>query len=497
MENLKDYGIFMLDPQGRIVTWSLGAERILGYKEEEILGRNFCDIFTPHDISKEQPQRELHDARDKGRAEDERWHVRKDGSRFWASGVVTPLRDESGALRGFAKVLRDITERKRYEDRMQEENQRKDEFFAMLSHELRNPLAAISNAAHLLRMEQSDSVNDAAAIIERQVGSLVQLVNDLTDVSRMTTGKIQLHVQRVRLNDVVQRAVESIQHVIDSRKHELSLSIPDEAIWVDADPTRLQQALANVLNNAAKYTDRGGEIWLSVERVGNEAFVRVKDNGTGIPAEMLDRIFDLFIQADRSLDRSQGGLGIGLTLVKRLVEMHGGKIEALSDGIGHGSEFVIRLPVTAEIVSTDAESQSEPIHTEKKLRLVVAEDNCDTAHTMALLLRKLGHEVEVVHDGTAALEVVRTMKPDVLLLDIGLPGLNGYEVADRLRQDAVLSDLPVIAISGYGQPQDHERSKLAGFQRHLVKPVSPGDLQEALNQLTGGEGPDKTSRTAE
>jgi CheY-like chemotaxis protein/two-component sensor histidine kinase len=313
----------------------------------------------------------------------------------------------------------------------------------------------------------------------------------------MTTGKIQLHIQRVRLNDVVQRAVESIQHVIDARKHELSLSVPKEAIWVDADATRLQQALANVLNNAAKYTDRGGQIWLSVERVGNEAFVKVKDNGTGILAEMLDRIFELFIQADRSLDRSQGGLGIGLTLVKRLVEMHGGKIEALSQGIGHGSEFVIRLPVMAESVSPDSETQTPPIHPEKKLRLVVAEDNCDTAHTMAMLLRKLGHEVDVVHDGAATLEAVRAVKPDVLLLDIGLPALNGYEVAERLRQDADLSDLPVIAISGYGQPQDRERSKVAGFQCYLVKPVSPGALQEALNQLTDGQAAGGASRSAE
>ncbi len=485
MENLKDYGIFMLDSEGRIVTWSLGAERILGYKEEEILDHNFCEIFTPHDIGKEQPQLELREAREKGRAEDERWHIRKDGSRFWASGVVTPLRDDQGVLRGFAKVLRDITERKRYEERMEEENQRKDEFLAMLSHELRNPLAAISNAAHVLKLEGLVRVNDAADIIERQVNGLVGLVNDLTDVSRMMSGKIHLQIERVRLNDVIDRAIEAVQHVIDAHNHKLSLSIPNEAIWVDADTNRLQQAFANVLNNAAKYTDPGGQIRLVVERAGNEAFVRFIDNGSGIPAEMLDRIFDLFIQADRSLDRSQGGLGIGLTLVRRLVEMHGGKIVASSKGIGLGSEFVIRLPVVSEIVAPASETETKPLRPAKKLRLILAEDNPDTAQTMAILLRKLGHEIEVIHDGVRVLEAAQVRKPDVLLLDIGLPGLNGYEIAERVRQDPELNGIPLIAISGYGQPQDLEHSKLAGFQLHLVKPVNFQHLQEALNELSG------------
>ncbi len=280
MENVKDYGIFMLDPAGVIVTWSLGAERILGYKEEEILGHNFCEIFTPHDVGKEQPQFELHEAQEKGRAEDERWHLRKDGSRFWASGVVTPLRDEQGSLRGFVKVLRDITERKRFEDQILEENRRKDEFLAMLSHELRNPLAAISNATQILKLDASEKDKAVSAIIERQVHGLVQMVNDLTDASRLTSGKIQLHIERVQLKDIITRAIESTQHVIDERKHDLSLSIPHEAIWMDADPNRLQQTFTNLLNNAAKYTDPGGRILVNVERSGNETFIRIKDNGS-------------------------------------------------------------------------------------------------------------------------------------------------------------------------------------------------------------------------
>lgn len=485
MENVKDYGIFMLDPEGKIATWNLGAERILGYKEEEILGHNFWEIFTPHDIQKEQPEFELHEAAEKGRAEDERWHLRKDGTRFWASGVVTPLWGADGILRGFTKVLRDITERKQFQDRMAEENQRKDEFLAMLSHELRNPLAAISSAAELLKLEHSASVTEIAGVIHRQANSLAQLVNDLTDVSRMTSGKIQLRVERCQLQDLIKCTVEAVRHIIEERKHELSISVPDEAIWMDADATRLQQVFSNVLTNSAKYTDQGGRIWLSVERVGNEAFVKVRDNGNGIAADMLARIFDIFIQADCSLDRSQGGLGIGLTVVKRLIEMHGGKIEAFSSGIGHGSEFVIHLPVVAEIDSGAASSVPESVLPTERLRLLLAEDNQDTAQMMALLLRNLGHEVEVVHDGAAALQAVQVTKPDAVLMDIGLPVLNGYEVAERLRQHPELHDTCLLAVTGYGRPEDCDRSKLAGFDHHFAKPVNFPKLQALLSELAG------------
>jgi PAS domain S-box-containing protein len=458
----------------------VGAERILGYKEEEILGHNFCEIFTPHDIAKEQPQFELTEAREKGRAEDERWHLRKDGSRLWASGVVTPLWDPNGTLRGFAKVLRDITERKRNEDRMAEENQRKDEFLAMLSHELRNPLAAISNAVQLLKLDPGGSSSQTTGIIERQVSSLVQLVNDLTDISRMRTGKTQLRIERGPLNKIVSRAVEAVQHIIEERHHKLVVSVPSEAIWVDADADRLQQVFCNLLNNAAKYTGPGGHIELTVERVGNEAFIRIRDNGTGIVADMLARIFDLFIQADRSLDRSQGGLGIGLTLVKRLVEMHGGKVEARSEGVGRGSEFTVRLPVVPELAAIDRPVKCEVVPANQGLRLLLAEDNQDTAETMASLLRKLGHEVEVAHDGSAALRAIQIFRPDVLLVDIGLPVVNGYQVAERVRQQPELEHILLIALTGYGRQEDCERARAAGFDHHLVKPVDLVKLQELL-----------------
>jgi len=345
---------------------------------------------------------------------------------------------------------------------------------------LRNPLAAISNAVQLLKLDPEGSAEQTTGIIERQVGSLVQLVNDLIDVSRMRTGKIQLRLERIPLNEIVGRAVEAVQHIIEERQHELIVSMPAEALWVNADPNRLQQVFCNLLNNAAKYTDPSGRIDLNVERVGNEAFVRVKDNGTGILADMQARIFDLFIQADRSLDRSQGGLGIGLTLVKRLVEMHGGNVEAHSEGVGSGSEFTVRLPVVPEVAAIDRPIACDAVPAGQGLRLLLAEDNQDTAETMAILLRKLGHEVEAVHDGAAALQAIQTFRPDVLLVDIGLPVLNGYQVAERVRQQPELRHIRLIALTGYGQQEDCDRSRAAGFEHHLVKPVDVAKLQELL-----------------
>jgi PAS domain S-box-containing protein len=310
MENVKDFAIFLLDTNGKIATWNTGAERILGYKEAEIIGQPYSLIFIPQDIVKCQPEYELEVARDKGRSEDERWHVRKDGTQFWASGVVTPLWDEEGKLRGYAKVMRDITDRKRAEAELAEANRRKDEFLAMLGHELRNPLAPIMNGLQLLRLEQSISPggHEAIDLIDRQVKHLTRLVDDLLDVSRITRGKIHLRKERVELRAVVNHAVETTRHLIESRKHELTVSLPPESIWLEADPARLEQVVGNLLCNSAKYTEPGGHLWLTAERQGPEAIIRVKDTGIGILPEMLPRVFDLFVQADRALDRAQGGL---------------------------------------------------------------------------------------------------------------------------------------------------------------------------------------------
>jgi PAS domain S-box-containing protein len=485
MENVKDFAIFMLDPEGHIVSWNTGAERILGYKEPEIIGKPFAVIFTPEDVGRKRPEYELQTAREAGRAEDERWHVRKDGSRLWASGVVTPLLDEGGNLQGFAKILRDITERKRTEEQLAEANQRKDEFLAMLAHELRNPLAPIQNVVQIFKTEGDGKqhLQEATRMVERALGRIVRIVDDLLDISRITRGKIQLRKERLPLQTAVQNAVEAVRPFIESRKHELSVSLPPEAVWLDADPVRIEQVLVNLLNNAVKYTEPGGKIWLAAERLGNDCMVRVKDNGIGVSPEMLPRIFELFVQADKSLDRAQGGLGIGLTLVKRLVEMHGGAVEAHSGGVGQGSEFVVRLRAVPEVAGLRPEdAATQRAKPRKALRILVVDDNVDTAESLAMLLRLSGHEVKTEHTGPKALQTAVSERPDVVLMDIGLPGMEGCQVAERIREHQDLAEMQLIAISGYGQEADQRRSKQAGFNHHLVKPVDPAKLQELLSK---------------
>ncbi len=484
MENVKDFAIFMLDPEGRIVSWNTGAERILGYKEPEIIGQPFGVIFTPEDIGRKRPEFELQLAREAGRAEDERWHLRKDGSRLWASGVVTPLLDEHGNLQGFAKILRDITERKRAEEQLAEANQRKDEFLAMLAHELRNPLAPILNVVQIFKQDGSGKqhLREATGMVERALGRIVRIVDDLLDVSRITRGKIELRKERLSLQTAVEHAVESVRSLIESRKHELAVSLPAEAVWLDADPVRLEQVLVNLLNNAAKYTEPGGKIWLSAERLGNDCVLKVKDTGIGISAEMLPRIFELFVQADRSLDRAQGGLGIGLTLVTRLVQMHGGTVEAHSGGIGQGSEFVVRLRAVPEVAGLKPEdAPAQQPKPGKALRILVVDDNVDTAESLAMLLRLSGHDVKTEHTGLKGLQLAVSQKPDVVLMDIGLPGMDGCQVAERIREHEDLANMRLIAISGYGQEADQRRCEKAGFSHHLVKPVDPAKLQELLS----------------
>jgi PAS domain S-box-containing protein len=486
VESVKDYAIFVMNAEGRIVRWNTGAERLLGYKAGDILGQPFASIFTAKDVEDQQPEHELRTAAEKGRSDNERWHVRRDGSEFWASGVVTPLWDRDGRLRGYAKIMRDITDRKMHELALAEANHRKDDFLAMLAHELRNPLAPILNAVHVLHQDRAagPEQRQAARMIERQARQLTRLVDDLLDVSRIARGKIHLRKERVRLVAVVQHAVDTVRPLVNSRKHELTVSLPPENVWLEADPARLEQVFANLLTNAAKYTEPGGHIWLTVEPEGTEVVIRVRDTGIGIVEEMLPRVFDLFIQADRSLDRAQGGLGIGLTLVRSLVQMHEGTVTASSAGIGKGSEFVVRLPVVSEVSELKEEAiAAAGAKRGRPLRLLVVDDNVDTAESLSLLLRLYGHEVAVAHTGPSALQQALAHKPDAVMLDIGLPGLNGYEVAQRLREHAAFRATPLIALTGYGQDADKKRSRGAGFNVHLVKPIDPERLQDLLAGL--------------
>jgi PAS domain S-box-containing protein len=659
VENARDYAMMTTDCQSRITSWNTGAERLMLWSEAEILGQSAFIIFTPEDREKQAPEKELTIARAEGRAVNERWHLRKDGSRFWGSGIMHPLYDPSGTLVGYGKVMRDRTaekqveeERGRYLKRLRmlaeissdflfqeqprqyieqvytrlaahlgldvylnyltapsgrglylascggippeiaqqihyldfgeaisgrvaerrervvaeyfqesqepytvlmrslgirayachpliageeligtlsfgtthsnafapdevelirtvceqvavalersrlltalreraealtEADRRKDEFLAMLAHELRNPLAGIVNAVHVL--EETDSESPARqrlrGIVSRQAGNLTRMVDDLLDVSRITHRKIELRRELLDLAAVVQQAVETVRPLIETRGHTLELNLSDEVLRVEADRTRLEQVISNLLNNAAKYTEPGGHLWLKTERAGSQAVVTILDSGVGISTELLPHVFDLFTQANRTSDRAEGGLGIGLTLVRRLVEMHQGSIEASSDGLGHGSKFTVRLPLVEAgalpLVPVTPELPGARAYRARKVLIV--EDNVDAAETLLELLEIWGHEVRLAHSGPDGLDAAREFLPDVILLDIGLPGMNGFEVARRLRSESALGTPCLVAITGYGQDTDREKAREAGFDYHLTKPVDPQRLQALL-----------------
>src|SRR6476661_4871234 len=478
MEGVKDYAIFMLDPEGRIASWNSGAELIKGYRAEEVLGRHFS-IFYPADaIARGWPEHELRMAQSEGRFEDEGWRVRKDGSTFWANVVITPLYGGDRQLRGFAKITRDLTERKRVE-MLEETDLRRNEFLAMLSHELRNPLAPIRNALSVMRMNGVDesALRWARTVLDRQVAHLSRLVDDLLDVSRIAIGKITLQREPVEIAQIVASAVESSQPLIDSREHTLEVLHPDEPLRIEGDLTRLSQVVLNLLNNAANFTPRGGHIRLTVERDEAMAAIRVHDTGIGIPADLLPNVFDLFTQGDRSLDRTKGGLGIGLTLVQRLVKLHGGSVEVRSEGSGLGSEFVVRLPLLAVPASKPLPPKAERRPGGSR-RVLVVDDNRDATETLELLLQLWGHEVQSALNGPEALAKAVEFRPEIILLDIGLPGMSGYEVARQLRSLPGFRDVFIVAVTGYGQDSDRIHSQEAGFGHHLVKPVQPEVLQE-------------------
>jgi PAS domain S-box-containing protein len=415
---------------------------------------------------------------------------RPDGSRLTAMAYANPIRDESGELIGAMNVLVDITNRKRAEETLKEADRRKDEFLAMLAHELRNPLASVHNALAILRKDRASSPESewALGVIERQTQQLTRLVEDLLDVSRITRGKLELRKERVELAEVLREAVETSRPHLEADRHELTFTEPPQAVWLDADRTRLAQAFANLLNNAAKYTEPGGRVWLSADRQGSDAVVSVRDNGVGIPAEMLSRIFELFAQVDRSLERAQGGLGIGLTLVKRLIEMHGGSVSAHSDGPGKGSEFVVRLPLVLDPPPPRAEGlESERASSVASLRILIVDDNEDAARSLGVLLRIMGNEIRTAHDGLEAVSVAEEFRPDVAVMDIGLPRLSGYEAARKIRGQPWGAGMTLIAVTGWGQEGDRQRSKEAGFDHHMVKPVNLPELMRLLTSLERSE----------
>ncbi len=414
--------------------------------------------------------------------------VRPDGSFRWVRDRGFPIRDASGRAYRAVGIAEDVTERRRAADALREADRRKDEFLAMLAHELRNPLAPIRNALHLLKLPGADArVGERArGIMERQVEHMVRLVDDLLDVSRIMRDKIDLRREPIDLATVVARAVETAQPALDAEGHELTVSLPAEPLRLDGDLVRLAQVVSNLLHNAAKYTERGGKIALAAERRGDEAVLRVRDNGIGVSPELLPRIFDMFVQAERRTRDARGGLGIGLTLVRRLVEMHGGSIEARSDGPGTGSEFVVRLPLLPGAATGDrppVPAAGPPAGKPAPRRVLVADDNPDAADSLAMMLRLQGHDVRVAYGGRAALEQARSEAPDVALLDLGMPVLDGYELAKQFREDPCLRQVLLVAVTGWGQTEDRRRTQEAGFHHHLVKPVEAEALEKVLADL--------------
>lgn len=412
---------------------------------------------------------------------------RPDGSRRTALAHANPFFDDSGKLLGAVNVLMDITERKQTEDLVRESDRRKSEFLALLAHELRNPLAPLRNGLQIMLRANHDRtmVEQARAMMERQLGHMVRLIDDLLDLSRIGNGKISLRKEVIDLADAVQDAVETSRPLIDEAGHELTVSLPPRPVHVDGDRTRLAQVFANLLNNSAKYTVRGGRIWLTVEPQGSDVVVKVKDNGIGIPTERLPRVFEMFAQLDRSLERSQGGLGIGLSLVRGLVEMHGGRVEVSSDGPGKGCEFVVRLSVLLAPGRGPQRENGVPNHwnCSSNYRILVVDDLRDSAISLSMLLKIMGHTTKTAHDGLEAVKVAEAFQPDVALLDIGLPKLNGYEVCRRIRQQPWGENMVLIALTGWGQDEDKRLSKEAGFNFHMVKPVDPAALEKLLAGL--------------
>ncbi len=377
-----------------------------------------------------------------------------------------------------------INEQARFSEQLEQANRRKDQFLAMLAHELRNPLGPIRNAPFLLQHFAPTDPNlmKIGAMVGRQSAHMTRLLDDLLDVSRITRGKITLRREPVDTAAIAGGALEIARPVMELRRHEVRLNFPSKCLWVQGDATRLTQVLGNLLINAGKYTPAAGEITLTLEGTTEHVIYRVRDNGVGIEAELLSRVFDLFSQAETSLERTEGGLGIGLAVVKSIVEMHGGSVAALSEGQGKGAEFIIRLPRLEYVEVEQEKAREQSVLPSAPQRVLVADDNSDLAESVAMLLRFEGHEVRIAHDGPSALELAEEFKPDAALLDIGLPGLNGYELARKLRSRSSGQKLLLIAVTGYGQFEDRERSKNAGFDCHLVKPVDPHALSALLKK---------------
>ena len=477
------------DAERRVTFINAAAERLTHWPADKAVGIPVADVVRIVDDDRHQPiecsvERVLREGVEVPVAHRGRLIARGAGSERAVEDSAAPLRDAAGRIVGAVLVFRDITERKRSEDALIDADRRKDEFLAVLAHELRNPLAPLRNALQIVRLagDNRSVVDQAWSMMDRQVKQMVRLIDDLLDVSRITRNRIELRREPVDLREVVDAAVEMSSPTVAKYGHRVEVALPAACPPVDGDRARLVQVVDNLITNAAKYTPHGGRIALFVEPAEGEVTLRVKDNGTGIPRDMLEKVFEMFTQVDRTLERSRGGLGIGLTLVRRLVELHGGSVVAKSEGAGYGTELVVKLPVKAP-QAPRPRATGEPARAPEfaKRRILVADDNEDSADSMARMLRMMGHDVHVAYDGESCLAACRESPPDVALLDIGMPRRNGYDAARAIRAEAWGRGVLLVAVTGWGQREDRERARAAGFDHHIVKPVDFASLSRIVH----------------
>jgi PAS domain S-box-containing protein len=474
--------------EGIIQSWNSSAEKLFGYSANEVIGKHISLIIPPDRAAEEEQ------IISRIRAGERVHHFdtvrqRKDGKFIHISLTVSPVMDEAGRVIGASKIAREITDRKEAEQRiyglmaeLKEVDRRKDEFLATLSHELRGPLAPIANILETLRRTPGDAqlLSEARDTLERQLSQLVRLVDDLIDVNRITHGKIELKKERVELSSVIQQSVEASRPLAACAGHHINITMAPETIYIDGDRVRLVQIFTNLLSNACKYTEKPGHITITVKRHGSDAVVAVADTGIGIPPDKLESIFDMFSQVERTSERSQAGLGIGLTLVRRLVEMHDGTVEAQSQGLGYGSEFRIHLPILLEHDRRAIRKIAAPPTNVMPRTILVVDDNVDAANSLVRLLRVSGHQTHVAHDGLEAVASAQRYLPDVVLMDVGLPKIDGHEACRRIRNEPWSRNMLMIALTGWSQEEDRRKSKEAGFNAHMVKPLNYDELMRLL-----------------
>jgi two-component system, chemotaxis family, CheB/CheR fusion protein len=503
VQSTQDYAIITTDPQGLTTSWNAGAERIFGYTRADMIGQSLDRIFTPEDRERGEPDNERMRAREQGRALDERWHLRKDGSRFFCSGVMTPLHD--GELRGYAKIARDLTDLKRAENEREANLVRerriradaqaaaalKDEFLAVMSHELKHPLNLINVNADLLTrlpgVRELPAAARSAETIQRAVAGQARIIDDLLDLSRLHTGKLNVSLTEVDLVGLVREAVEVVQADSSTSELRVTVVLPEASVPVLADPVRVEQILWNLLGNAIKFTPAGGEVRIELHCEDDQnARIDVIDTGQGIDPELLPRIYDMFGQAGSSLQRNRGGMGIGLALVKQLVELHHGRIEVASEGVGRGARCSIWLPLSAPCKGVVESGEAAP--SLEGLRILVVDDAQETVSSFKLLLELEGAQVFAAHDGNEALALARAEPVDVLLSDIGMPGMDGHGLIRELRATPSYAELPAIAMSGYGRPDDVRAALASGFTAHMTKPVVIDRLLQTIGRLRARRG---------